>query len=161
MADGILNICKDCKRIENAEYKRTHAPEIKEYFREYWRCRRGPRKNVYATNPDYRKKQKEYARLHQRKDSTPRPEKNLQKRSSRYAVGRALKVGDLQRLPCIVCGNCRSHAHHQNYFRALEVVWLCPMHHKELHAKYTEDIVTPILRSLRVEFDEVNHAAIR
>lgn len=160
MRNGTTNVCKDCKRVEHYNYKRSHISEIRECVREYWKNRQGARKNVYATDPLYRKKQKEYARLHPRKCRTPRVENNLQKRSARYAVDWALKTGVLKRLPCVVCANPRSHAHHQDYLRPLEVVWLCPMHHKELHAKYTEDITTSVLRSLRVKFDEVNHAAI-
>ena len=43
-----------------------------------------------------------------------------------------LKSGSLVRLPCLICGN-ESEAHHPDYSRPLDVVWLCSSHHKEAH----------------------------
>ncbi len=35
--------------------------------------------------------------------------------------------------PCVVCGNPNSVRHHKNYRRPMEVIFLCPSHHKKLH----------------------------
>lgn len=51
------------------------------------------------------------------------------------ATARAVKKGALVRLPCEVCGNLDSHAHHDDYSKPLEVRWLCHTHHMELHRK--------------------------
>jgi hypothetical protein len=51
------------------------------------------------------------------------------------AVGIAIKKGILVRQPCIVCGNEKSQAHHDDYSKMLEVKWLCQKHHKELHRR--------------------------
>jgi hypothetical protein len=37
--------------------------------------------------------------------------------------------------PCVVCKNPISHAHHEDYSKPLKVIWLCPFHHKQQHAK--------------------------
>lgn len=52
-----------------------------------------------------------------------------------YAVAKAIKLGQLQRLPCWVCGNEKVQAHHPCYAEDmwLDVVWLCPPHHRQLH----------------------------
>ena len=52
------------------------------------------------------------------------------------AVEHALERGGLVKEPCSVCGAKRLvHAHHEDYRRPLDVVWLCPIHHAERHAE--------------------------
>lgn len=52
---------------------------------------------------------------------------------ARSIVGRALKSGALVRESCVVCGSQKSQAHHEDYSRPLEIVWLCQKHHTERH----------------------------
>jgi hypothetical protein len=59
--------------------------------------------------------------------------KNQEKYKAHKAVEYAVKVGKLVRLPCEDCGDERSHAHHDDYFKRLEVRWLCATHHKAYH----------------------------
>lgn len=40
---------------------------------------------------------------------------------------------------CEVCGAPRAHAHHDDYSLPLDVRWLCPIHHAEVH-KRKEDM---------------------
>ena len=50
-------------------------------------------------------------------------------------VRSALLSGNLTRQPCSVCGSVkRIHAHHDDYSKPLDVIWLCPVHHRERHA---------------------------
>jgi hypothetical protein len=42
----------------------------------------------------------------------------------------------LARQPCSVCGAMKVEAHHTDYSKPLEVVWLCKKHHAEAHRKY-------------------------
>ena len=48
-------------------------------------------------------------------------------------VHAALKSGFLIRAGCVICGNKKTHAHHENYSKPLEVMWLCPKHHSIRH----------------------------
>lgn len=41
--------------------------------------------------------------------------------------------GKITKQPCQVCGNTKVEAHHNDYTKPLEVVWLCREHHLELH----------------------------
>ena len=59
--------------------------------------------------------------------------RNRAKYLAHKRVEYAVKVGKLQRKPCDVCGASRSQAHHDDYEKPLEVMWLCPKHHKERH----------------------------
>lgn len=54
-------------------------------------------------------------------------------RSASRKVHYALKTGELEWWPCEVCGSYDVRAHHEDYSKPLEVRWLCPLHHKELH----------------------------
>ena len=46
----------------------------------------------------------------------------------------ALKTGKLTKTPCSHCGNKKVEAHHEDYSKPLDVIWLCRschrMHHK-------------------------------
>lgn len=59
-----------------------------------------------------------------------KPEKDR----ARSKVYLAVKAGKLVRRPCEVCGNPQSEAHHIDYANALQVQWLCRLHHRRLHA---------------------------
>jgi hypothetical protein len=51
------------------------------------------------------------------------------------SVQNALNLGVLKRQPCEVCGGEKSEAHHPDYERPYDVVWLCRKHHKAVHSK--------------------------
>src|SRR5436190_12541655 len=48
-------------------------------------------------------------------------------------VTHARKKGLLPRKPCVVCGDKKSEGHHPDYNKPLDVVWLCQLHHAEMH----------------------------
>jgi len=52
-------------------------------------------------------------------------ERNPQKTRAHWIVSNAIKYGKLKRLPCEKCGNNKSHAHHADYSKPLEIKWLC------------------------------------
>jgi len=64
--------------------------------------------------------------------------KNKHKRKAHRAVEYARKVGWLTKLPCHVCKNPNTHAHHDDYDRPLDVIWLCPQCHKDRHKMLKE-----------------------
>lgn len=55
------------------------------------------------------------------------------RRRAQGLVQQALRTGRLQRQLCWVCGG-HAVAHHPDYDRPLDVVWLCQAHHKQTHA---------------------------
>ncbi|WP_156137632.1 hypothetical protein [Methyloceanibacter caenitepidi] len=58
---------------------------------------------------------------------------NPEKRRAQKTVENALKAGRLERQPCERCGAEKVHAHHDDYSKPLDVMWLCPKHHRERH----------------------------
>lgn len=57
------------------------------------------------------------------------PERIKANRKLNYAV----KKGYIIKQPCLVCGDNQSIAHHDDYSKPLEVLWLCELHHKLRH----------------------------
>lgn len=60
-------------------------------------------------------------------------DRNPEKAKAHLAINNATRKGTLTRQPCEVCGSPRSHAHHDDYSKRLDVRWLCAVHHKALH----------------------------
>lgn len=58
---------------------------------------------------------------------------NPERVKAHKAVYYALKVGKLRRASCSECGGTKTQAHHVNYSIPLDVIWLCPTHHKAVH----------------------------
>lgn len=58
---------------------------------------------------------------------------NEEKYKAHRAVNNAVRDKRLQKAACVICGDEPVHGHHDNYERPLDVVWLCPAHHKERH----------------------------
>ncbi len=59
--------------------------------------------------------------------------RNPQAVAAHKLVKLAIRRGELQRLPCLICGNPRSDAHHEDYSKPLDVLWFCHAHHIEHH----------------------------
>lgn len=55
------------------------------------------------------------------------------KKKANSAIGNALRDGRVSKKPCVICGNPKSEGHHYDYTKPLDVIWLCPVHHKRLH----------------------------
>ena len=47
----------------------------------------------------------------------------------------ALKRKKIEREPCIICDRPNAEAHHEDYSRPLDIVWLCREHHRGLHVQ--------------------------
>lgn len=51
----------------------------------------------------------------------------------RSKVKMRIRRGTMKRLPCEVCGNPKSQAHHDDYSKVYDVRFLCRKHHNEYH----------------------------
>jgi len=90
----------------------TPQERQRQYSREY-RARR----------PDANRKKNEVYRA-----------RNPDKQKAHKAVEIARRAGRIVRQPCERCGaTSLVHAHHDDYARLLDVIWLCPVHHRERH----------------------------
>lgn len=77
--------------------------------------------------------------------STGRPQKGSRVQEPGYlesqyrsnlAFKKALKSGTIESQPCSICGSIKNvDAHHEDYSKPLEVVWLCRSHHQLRHVQ--------------------------
>jgi hypothetical protein len=92
-------------------------------------CRRRYGKRWKADNHDktleYRARYRDRQKLGQLND----PIQNY----ARSALNYAIYKGRIDRGYCEVCGAPDAHGHHSDYLKPLDVTWLCPAHHIELH----------------------------
>ena len=114
MADGHLGKCKECTKRDVAAHYRDALEKIIAYER------------ARQQTEHRRAKQRQYGRARARRS----PEKNR----ARLITKRAVLRGLIARLPCAVCGQTGAvEAHHTDYSKPLDVVWLCHSHHKQVH----------------------------
>ena len=114
-ADGHSCYCKDCDKKRMREYRERNVERLRAYDNNrHNKAERIRKNNIRLANrsdlPD------DYHMAHSK-------------------VKYAIKTGKLLRPRiCEVCGcECKPEAHHVDYDRPLDVVWLCPPCHKKLH----------------------------
>lgn len=126
MSDGHLNKCKTCTKRDVRQNRSDNIQHYREY--DAMRC----------SDPDRVKKAKAYAKSDRgravvAKAHAKQREKYPERVSARAAVATAIQSGRLKKMPCCKCGSLRSHGHHEDYSKPLDVVWLCSKHHREVH----------------------------
>jgi len=142
--------CKKCgKSSDEAEfyesistYCKTHWKErVKnnreakaEYYKEFDR-KRGDNPDRVQARKDYFEKKRhdplwQKARRNSRKNWF---ERNKQRVFANREVSNAIRDGKLKRLPCERCGDKKAEAHHEDYSKPFDVMWLCKNHHMARH----------------------------
>jgi hypothetical protein len=122
-----ISPCNPCRREISKRWDDAH-PEQKKEKRLAWQSRNRERHNQHSKAYLSRNwgKKIESQRIYRAN--------NKLKSAARRAVAYAIARGRLQRLPCSKCGTTiRVQAHHHDYNLPLDVVWLCPLHHAEMH----------------------------
>lgn len=111
MGDGHLGKCKECTKADVREHRERNSEKLRAYDRT--RSKLTARRAFLDSRKD--RKRKEVLAM--------------------VTVHNHTKRGKLQKQPCVVCGEVRADAHHENYDRPLDVVWLCRTHHARRHAE--------------------------
>ena len=112
MADGRLNKCKACNKLDVSENYRARRDQYAAYERER------------NQQPQRKQARSEY---HKKRDPV--------KKRATMLTSNAIRDGRLIRKPCEVCAETKVEAHHDNYSKPLDVRWLCRPHHLEHHGK--------------------------
>ena len=132
--DGKFEKCKVCI-LENRKVYRANNPEALRLYEKSRLSRKTENRRAYRLENPLVKKypkgpSKEMNRLYQKRWR----EKNPEKTAAHGALNRAVKNGEIQKQPCVMCGSKDSEAHHPDYAMPLDVIWLCPSHHKQVHS---------------------------
>ena len=113
MADGHLNKCKECNKKDALEHRLKNIEKVREYDKR--RAKLPDRiKLALRVNQEWRVADKRRTQCHN-------------------AVARAIRNNELSPMPCVRCGELKSLAHHEDYNKPLDVMWLCQPCHKQRH----------------------------
>lgn len=87
-----------------------------------------------------------YDRTHTKEHQATRRNLAPEKHQARAGVARAVSRGDIKRLACEICSETKNiHAHHEDYSKPLDVVWLCVschgLRHREINDEQKEQAV--------------------
>lgn len=118
MADGYFNKCKDCARKDALEYRNKNLERIRAYDRQRGKLPHRKKANT--------KRNKLQRKLY--------PQKYV----AQNMVSNAIRDEKIKKpKKCSKCGrkNCRIYGHHEDYYKPLEVIWLCQICHREEHQK--------------------------
>lgn len=124
MGDGLLGKCKECTKSDSTTRRNNKVEEVRQYDRdrsnlphrakarkEYWEWYvKAYPERVLAAHRSYHERYPDKAHAH-------------------TTTGNAVRDGKLVRKPCEICGKEKSEAHHEDYSKPLEVIWLCKQHH--------------------------------
>ena len=113
MADGYLNKCKVCAKNDANKHRLDNIEKIREYDRERGKLPHRIKNTIFATKA-WRNEDKKRLIAHNK-------------------VAYAIKKGVLLPQNCIRCNEEKVVAHHEDYNKPLEVVWLCQPCHKQRH----------------------------
>lgn len=120
-------ICPECRRKYDKEWRikrkslglpcrgKSSKEWRDQYYKEYYK-RPEVKKRVAKWASEYRKKESEQIKIR-----------------CRYIVRNAIRNKILFKKSCEKCGNAKSEAHHKDYYKPLEVTWLCSKCHKQEH----------------------------
>lgn len=102
--------------------KRIKTNSQREIDKKYQKRRR-------LENPEWKKEQ---TRLY--------TQKYPEKVKAISTLNRAVHRKKIEKLPCEICGRQDVHAHHEDYSKPLEVIWLCPICHKKWHMTFKKEL---------------------
>lgn len=141
MKDGHLNKCIDCCKIDVRlnyrlnidhyaiyEKKRASLPHRKiardKYAAEH-------HEKIYEIKKRWAKNNKDKVIKSHKKWLL----NNKGKRKAHSILNYAIRKGEIIKKACSVCEAIKVDAHHDDYFKPLDVIWLCRKHHLEYHKK--------------------------
>lgn len=105
--------CKECRQAIARMWIRSNRERVNAIKQRWYKAHQGRVRAVY----------REYER------------NNKEKRRAYSIVLRAKKRGIITQHPCSICGSLNARAHHPDYTKPLEVVWLCELHHSVVHER--------------------------
>lgn len=157
--DGIYPQCKICKGLDAKKYDKKNRENRREYLK-VWRSKNPHKNNEYAKTYREKNRDKIIAKNHtsemrerfltytkvwrsKNKDRYLEQQREWKKNNrfkinARFRVTNSIRRGKIKRgITCNQCGTSQGkmEAHHEDYNKPLEVIWLCFKCHKQKHGK--------------------------
>lgn len=133
MKDGYLGKCKECTKKDI----RNFNSENKNKVRERWRIR-GRLPHRIAARKAYAKTEKGRKTTNAAKEKWK--SKNKLKMTAYSIFWAAVRSGKIKKESCEICGETKNiEGHHEDYFKPLDVNWLCLKHHHDILRKKNEE----------------------
>ncbi len=122
-----MNRCVTCKknheRIDVTVHQRyTNKDGV---TREYYRC--------YGCSKFLSKDWDQRNKARKNKTHKEAQKRNYSKYVSRWKVYGAIKSGKVKKGKCVGCKSVETQAHHEDYSKPLEVIWMCAKCHARHH----------------------------
>lgn len=131
---GLLTIKYRCARCGHDFSEEDMAPKRDSNGLRYTYCRHCQSERMskyYLGNKDRLRQYKSQWRREHPKRYVYQPYDEAA--SARRKLFHAVHTGKVEKEPCEVCGVGDTRGHHEDYSKPLEVRWLCPLHHVEVH----------------------------
>ena len=126
---------KEERRVALQKWRAENPEKVAEQRKRAYLSRRNdPVRYARFLEQSKKSKKKNYAKVH-----AYDLQRDVQKLRARRRIRERIWNGTLKRLPCEVCGDAKTHAHHDDYSKPLEVKWLCPQHHADRHKELGHD----------------------
>lgn len=121
--NGWIRSCRPCHRAMHRAFRANNLEAYK------------AREKAREQRPLTKQRHKEFSRSEKGKAFKKRYLKaNPLKHAAHVAVANGKRNGSIVPEPCQNCG-AKADAHHCDYTKPLEIMWLCVEHHKEWHRR--------------------------
>ncbi len=128
---GFMSACKECVKAAARAHRLKNIDRVRAYDRK--RGQLSHRKKAVAER--YKRLYRKSHAIHSKKYRSRYPER----RKAHILVGNAIRDGRLIPKNCEYCGHDTNiHAHHEDYSKPLEVIWLCQRCHGRRHREINE-----------------------
>ena len=127
MKDGHLNKCKECTKKDVKENRKKNIIYYKSYDRKRSMLpHRVEARAIYSKTDAFKQSHKKALKKYYHPSRI--------KRNARAMLRYAFITGRIIKMPCEICGETKNiQAHHEDYSKPLDVIWLCPEHHAWIH----------------------------
>ncbi len=134
MADGLLGKCKECTKVDAGAHRDANLERVQAYDRS-----RGQDENRKALNRQSYRQRISTPEGRAQEWASKQKYRNSDKCACNAIVRNALRSGRLKRMPCERCQTEEHiHAHHEDYTKPMDVMWLCRACHGLRHREINE-----------------------
>lgn len=133
--------CKTCREMKPESGFYPKGEQRNTECKDCWKARVKLRRLIDPKVRAYdRQRAKTPARVdYQTRNTKAWRERNPDAYRAQNALNNALRDGKIDRKPCEICAQTSGiHAHHKDYAKPLDVIWLCARCHHRLHALFPE-----------------------